>query len=226
MSTLDTIFSELRALFVLGYRVQEIVDNTHSLPNEVIDSHKQRTYELENIIKEKLKYFLLFPPHHSRHLSKLGDFHKAATYKESVFIMTKFPEGNDTDDVQLKRIIEVVSKSIKDCGFCPRLASDVEYHSLLWDNIELYLLGCCKGVAIVEDHYKPELNPNVSMEWGWMRGMGKEVLFLVENNFQQNRADLSGLLKHNFSWENPEGDIEQAIKSWLKEEVADHHLNL
>ena len=54
------------------------------------------------------------------------------------------------------------------------------YFDDVWSNVELYLLGCRYGIAIVEDRFKPELNPNVAMEWGWMRGLGKDVLFLVE----------------------------------------------
>jgi hypothetical protein len=38
-------------------------------------------------------------------------------------------------------------------------------HEQLWDNVELYLLGCRRGIAIVEDKYLPELNPNVAMDW-------------------------------------------------------------
>jgi hypothetical protein len=44
--------------------------------------------------------------------------------------------------------------------------SDVEHHKHLWDDVELYLLGCSKGVAILEDCYEPELYPNVAMGSG------------------------------------------------------------
>ncbi len=91
-----------------------------------------------------------------------------------------------------------------------------KYHELLWDNVELYLLGCSRGIAILEDQYKSELNPNVAMEWGWMRGMGKEVLCLVEKRFNHPRADWSGLIEDYFSWENPEETINPIVQNWLK----------
>ncbi len=39
------------------------------------------------------------------------------------------------------------------------------------------------------------------MEWGWMRGMGKEVLYLVEDTFNQERADGDGLREARFPWD-------------------------
>jgi nucleoside 2-deoxyribosyltransferase len=78
------------------------------------------------------------------------------------------------------------------------------YFDDVWSNVELYLLGCRYGVAIVEGRYKPELNPNVAMEWGWMRGLGKDVLFLVEKRAHKYvRADWSGLIRQEFSWNAP-----------------------
>lgn len=189
--------------------------NTRELRDNNKQFYSQYHDELNNLntkIIEKLQDLLLKPPQHSRHINKLITFHQVADYEKSVFIITKFPEGRTEADCALQRVINAVSKSLKDCGFYPRIATDKEYHSLLWDNVELYLLGCSKGVAIVEDRYKPELNPNLAMEWGWMRGMGKDVLYLVEKTFEHPRADWSGLIEHHFSWEKPEGDIDNAIK--------------
>jgi hypothetical protein len=76
-------------------------------------------------------------------------------------------------------------------------------------------LGCCRGIAIVEDRYRPELNPNVAMEWGWMKGMGKSVLFLMEETFQHNRADWHGLIAKSFKWDKPKPGICGAIKAFL-----------
>jgi hypothetical protein len=71
------------------------------------------------------------------------------------------------------------------------------------------------GVAIVESKYTKELNPNVTMEWGWMRAMNRPVLFLVEKSFDQSRTDLSGLIHDAFDWANPEPDIDAAVNKFL-----------
>lgn len=166
--------------------------------------------------KEKaLSLLVAFPPHHLRHFPKMDDFYQVAPYEKSVFIMTKFPNGQTEKDQQLSRVIKATQDAVSAWGYKPRIASEKKYHPGLWDNVETYLFGCMRGIAIVESKHTHELNPNVTMEWGWMRGMGKDVLYLVEESFQLARADLSGLLQDPFQWDVPEPGIEKAVKAWL-----------
>jgi len=159
-----------------------------------------------------------FPPQHLRHGQLLDQFHQVAPFEKSVFVMTKFPDPKKPKvvDVQLGGVIEAVRDAIDSCGYVARVASDAQYHNILWDNVELYLLGCKRGIAIVEDKYLPELNPNVAMEWGWMRGMGRNVLYLVEKDFKERRADWGGLIESRFDWANPGSDIKTGVENWLK----------
>src|SRR5207244_2650331 len=144
--------------------------------------------------RKQLQELIDFPPRHLRHFPLLARFWQDGSYDRSVFLMTKFPDPADGKALELQRVIEAVSNSIEGAGFIPRIArSPSNYHPGLWDNVELHLLGCRQGVAIVEDRYLSELNPNVAMEWGWMRSMGKPVLFLLENGFSHFRADLGDL---------------------------------
>jgi hypothetical protein len=165
--------------------------------------------------KRILEDYARFPPHHARHFSQLEEFQKASPFERSVFIMTKYPEGDTLLDQQLRDVIKAACNVVSACGFVPHLASDKRYHPGLWDNIEVYLLACSRGVAIVESKYKDELNPNVTMEWGWMRGMGRDVLYLVEGSFDHARADLGGLLQDRFQWDSPAADIDRAVRNWL-----------
>lgn len=177
------------------------------------DIERQRS-RLLKVLKEVVE----FPPQHLRHEPLLEQFHGTGTFEKSVFVMTKFPDPNQPGavDAQLAAVILAVRDAIQKCGYVARLASDVQYHPILWDNVELYLLGCRRGVAIVEDKYLPELNPNVAMEWGWMRGMGRSVLYLVEKDFKKQRADWGGLIESPFEWANPGPAITAAIAGWLK----------
>ena len=118
-------------------------------------------------------------------------------------------------DEKLKALLKTIKESVVDRGYIPRLASDKTFHPALWDNVELYLLGCERGIAVVEDCYKKEFNPNVAKEWGWMRAMGRNVLFLIEKKFSHLRADWGGLLSEEFEWSTPEAAIKTAIEKWL-----------
>ena len=72
-----------------------------------------------------------------------------------------------------------------------------------------------RGIAIVEDKYVPELNPNVAMEWGWMRALKRSVLFLREESFDHARADWDGLIDYRFKWDDPKPGIDVALDKFL-----------
>jgi nucleoside 2-deoxyribosyltransferase len=185
------------------------------LRSDSVDSplHEMQLLDFSSVFNQ----FKILPPQHERHRKKLEEFQRSTDSERSVFVMTKYPEpGSHPRDGELQRVIDVVATAVRARGFRPRLASEKEYYDNLWDNVELYLLGCGRGIAIVEDKYTPEMNPNVAMEWGWMRGAGKRVLFLVEENFQSLRADWHGLLRKTFNWSNPETTIPKHVKSWLQ----------
>jgi hypothetical protein len=145
-----------------------------------------------------------------------------AKFYKQVFVMTNFPYPHSPApvDAELEAVIQAVRDAVRSCGYVPRIANDNQYHAILWDNVELYLLGCRRGIAIVEDKYLPELNPNVAMEWGWMRGMGRNVLYLVERGFNKHRADWGGLIECEFDWANPGRDIKTGVEAWLKNGVV------
>jgi hypothetical protein len=147
----------------------------------------------------------------------LTNFHAIADFEKSVFVMTKFPEpaSQAAIDLQLRAVIQAVIDAVRDCGYRARLANEQRFHAGLWDNVELYLLGSRRGIAIVENKYLDELNPNVAMEWGWMRGMGRDVLYLVEKDFGRARADWNGFIQDSFDWAHPVPDIAAAVRRWL-----------
>jgi hypothetical protein len=167
--------------------------------------------------EEVLQDLLHFPPYKIGHFQNVQQFHATSSYEQSVFIMTKFPSKQGTAlDVQLDRVIKAVRGAVDNYnGHKSYLASDKNWHPSLWDNIETYLMACSKAIAIVESKHTQELNPNVTMEWGWMRCTDRRVLFLVEKTFDKGRADLDGLIREEFDWDNPEPDINAAVKKFL-----------
>jgi len=213
--------SKQREFKKLGNELLEQLDRGSSPMPTLLERRKQLSAQIEEIQRQKLQLleeFLRYPPHHDRHFSKLQTLlgKPDYAYDKLVFIMTKYPEGDDEPAKQLGNIIKVVQDTVTECGYVPRRANDEEIHDLLWDNVELYLLSSSRAIAILEDTYRPELNPNVAMEWGWMRGMGRKVFALVERNFKSQRADWEGLIKHEFEWSRPDAGIQTAVKNWLK----------
>ena len=217
---------KLRILFKEERKRVEAWEEMNTRPpaerDDFIDSYKRMVDEMQPKIEDILGDLLRYPPHHLRHGEMLKKFYAGFAspeegFRKSVFIMTKFPRRpsdphSTPKDEELRTVIKAVEKAIEACGYKPRIADErqPQYHSIVWDEVELYLLGCAKGVAIVEDKYMPELNPNVALEWGWMRAMGRDVLFLQEESFQHARADVHGFMVREFNWSKP--DVEDAVR--------------
>jgi hypothetical protein len=197
----------------------ELIRSASGIPleDDLQDDLREEMDRYRGRLATLLQQTVDFPPRHRRHFELLPEFWADGSYEKSVFLMAKFPDGRDAaKDRELERVLDVAAAAVEGAGFTPRLARGPKrYHGGLWDNVELHLLGCSLGIAIVEDRHTDELNPNISMEWGWMRGMGKPVLFLVEDGFRQDRADLNGLIRDGFEWNDPETTITPAIHAWL-----------
>lgn len=225
MPTFDETLTEIAKLLTLEARTErdrrrnfQDAERPKAFRDERDAALVKELERLRDDKRRRLDELVRYPPFHDRHFSKIDQFYTAVncSFEKCVFIMTKFPEGNSALDTQLKRVIDAVQSVVTECGYVPRIASEQPpFHNLLWDNVELYLLGSSRGIAILESKYKPELNPNVAMEWGWMRGMGRHILPLVEEDFAYQRADWGGLIESRFDWNNPEDSIRPAVKAWL-----------
>ena len=117
--------------------------------------------------------FMAYAPLIEKHRQLVDKaFQPGATCRGSVFIMTKYPDGADMQrDTELQAVIDTVKDAVSGCGFHPSMANAADLHPNLWENVEVHMLACSRGIAIVESKFRPDLNPNVAMEWGWMRAM-------------------------------------------------------
>jgi hypothetical protein len=225
LKDIDQALRDLEYYFTRQSAYQQELANLNSM----LVSHDVRSDRLSKLhddilkttvrCKQIVEVLIDFPPRHVRHFNILKEFWEHGSYDRSVFIMTKFPsdDGDKIKNEELERVINTVTKTVQACGFMPRVARfPNNYHLGLWDNVELHMLGSSRGVAIVQDKHTDELNPNVMMEWGWMRGMGKRVFFLLEKDFKNFRADLGDLLSEKFTWDSPEIAVERGITGFLR----------
>lgn len=155
--------------------------------------------------------------------SKLGDSvgqffadtkRQCDVYDKNVFIMTRFQEGN----AQLTLIDATIRQSLSQNGLVGHRADDKCYPNdrNLWDNVCTYMFGCRYGVAVLEDIMASEFNPNVALEYGFMRALGKPTLLLKEKRFLP-RADILGTLWEEFDVFNIEKTVSSAINRWYRD---------
>lgn len=136
-------------------------------------------------------------------------------YNKNVFIMTRFVPGNKL----LEELDREVRRVLTENNMNPLRADDKMYlrDRNLWNNVCVYM-NCCKyGIAILEDRIANEFNPNVALEYGFMRALNKPVLLLADTGFRNLRADIIGTLREQFDITDIKGTIDNPIKTWLRE---------
>lgn len=91
------------------------------------------------------------------------------------------------------------------------------YSDELLSNIRTYMHGCGFGIAIFEWIVTDDFNPNVSLEVGYMMGMGKPVCLLKDQYLQALHTDLVGRLYQSFDPQHAKATVGEAVERWLKE---------
>lgn len=103
-------------------------------------------------------------------------------------------------------------------GFKP-LRADVKMYLPdrdMWNNVCVYMLCCKQGIAILENHSRQEYNPNVAIEYGFMRALNKQTFLLRDKGFPRDRADIAGKEMLSFDIGNKE-TISEPVETWIKE---------
>jgi hypothetical protein len=137
------------------------------------------------------------------------------TYETNVFIMTRLQRGNRL----LEELDKELRKAIRAHGLNPVRADDRMYMAdrNVWNNVCVYMICCKLGVAILEDRVQDEFNPNVALEYGFMRALNKPCLLLADTSFRNLRADILGTLRETFDITNIHESISEPIERWLKD---------
>lgn len=136
-------------------------------------------------------------------------------YQRNTFIMTRLQPGNQL----LERLDRELRQVLREHGLDPVRADDKMYmpDRNLWNNVCVYLICCSRGVAILEDRIANEFNPNVALEYGFMRALNKPSLLLADTGFRNLRADIIGTLRETFDITDISGTIRQPVERWLRE---------
>jgi hypothetical protein len=138
--------------------------------------------------------------------------------------MMKYSDRRTMTDEQCRmvdRIYEIVESVLRAHGLFARRAQDTSYRDDLWENLCVYMFGSLYGLAILEDRGKNEMNPNVALEYGFMKALNRKVGLLREMSFQNDRADFAGKLVRPFVIKEPfdldEKSLRKGLVAWLKD---------
>ncbi len=134
-------------------------------------------------------------------------------YDRNVFVMMRFDEG----DRPLAAVDEELRRTLCRHGLEGLRADDRMYpaDSQLWKNVCVYMLCCRYGVAVLEDRARDEFNPNVALEYGFMRALDKRTLLLADRGFSNLRADIVGTVREQFDIADLAGTLAKTVERWI-----------
>ena len=177
---------------------------------------------IEPKVEDIMEEIPLILPEYEHLKKNVTDFVGDFAFHQSIFVMMKW---EDKDMAARKKeiltdIFAGVSEAASPFGLTARRADRKTYHTQLWDNLCTYMIGCKYGIAILEDKVLPELNPNVTLELGFMRALGRHVLLFVEENFKHNRIDLLDTIPKKFTIDKKgkvnKESIRSEVQNWLQ----------
>lgn len=159
--------------------------------------------------------FLLPPGYQFLHEECSRFFNDHPDYNKNIFIMTRFSPGNRL----LEKLDHLIREVLRRHGFNPLRADDKMYmrDRNLWNNVCVYMHCSKYGIAILEDRISDEFNPNVALEYGFMRALNKPTLLLADVGFRNLRADVIGTLRETFDITDMESTLNTPIETWLRE---------
>jgi TIR domain len=199
------------------------------LPSNTVAAVRKAANQIDEAVKTHLERSATLSgvsiPSGYEHLGRrVYEFCQESPFERNVFVMMKFPEKLKMSDRHvrlLEDIFEVVRGEAARHHLLARRANDKHYHDQLWENVCVYIIGSKYGIAILEDEVAAELNPNVALEYGFMKALDHPVALLQWSRFQHVRADLSGKLARTFDIKKGvlhKASLRKAVGDWLREQ--------
>ncbi|WP_345148591.1 hypothetical protein [Arthrobacter ginkgonis] len=85
----------------------------------------------------------------------------------------------------------------------------------MWTNIELYMMGSRRGIAVFEDIEDRNFNPNVSLELGYMLGRQKQCMILKEKRLPNVPSDVVHRLYSPWDAFDTHATMSSAVARWV-----------
>lgn len=133
-------------------------------------------------------------------------------YRRNAFIMMQFGQTGAHE-----KISKAIKNTLENYGITAHRADDKEYHEDLFPNVLTYLHGCSFGIALFERLQSDDFNPNVSLEVGYMRALGRPICLLKDQTLTTLQSDLVGKLYRSFDPQDPTGSIPKVLESWMRD---------
>jgi len=134
----------------------------------------------------------------------------------TAFVMMKFGTSPAHQDIRNCLRWELAHHDIKAVR-----ADDRQYHPSLYYNVMTYMHGATFGIAVFERLEGDDFNPNVSLELGYMLGLGKPVCLLKDRTLKNLHTDIVGQMYCEFDPQNIKETLGKSIHRWISDHAVD-----
>lgn len=205
-----TISNSLRQQ--LGWDISALIDLP--LPDEGLFEQQIAAGATRHIdeIKSVLRRQLIGSRDDLKHLEPYWDAFLADNPdpEKNFFVMMRFAPTQQLLDAHASIKDTLASRGLKALR-----ADDRNYTGDVWTNIELYMMGSRRGIAIFEDIEDRNFNPNVSLELGYMLGRQKQCMILKEKRLPNVPSDVVHRLYSSWDAFNTHATVSSAVARWV-----------
>jgi protein-tyrosine-phosphatase len=131
----------------------------------------------------------------------------------NAYLMTRFAQTKHHDEIS-----KAVEQAVTAFGLEFVRADDTNLSGDdLWQKVKFCMQACEYGIAVYETIDKPDFNPNVSIELGYMLALQRQCLLLKERTLPGLPVNLVGFLYKEFDGTNISASILGQVANWLRE---------
>jgi hypothetical protein len=137
--------------------------------------------------------------------------------EKNVFIAMRFRDGK-----QFTEIHQSVKTSLAKYGLFGLRADDKVYplDGDLWSNVCVYMLACKYAVCVFEEIDEREFNPNVPLEFGFMRALNRQVLLLKDQRMPLLPTDMTGKVYRPFDSYDISETTQRQVGEWAERDLG------
>tara|TARA_R110000787_G_scaffold453_1_gene1719 strand:+ start:4667 stop:5590 length:924 start_codon:yes stop_codon:yes gene_type:complete len=148
-------------------------------------------------------------------LDSFSDDHP--NFERNVFVAMRF-----ADTPQNAEIWKAISETLASLGMTAHRADTKVYprDDDLWTNVCVYMLGCKYGICVFEEIDQRDFNPNVQIEYGFMRATDRRVLLLKDSRQPSMPTDIVGKVYKPFDTFQITKTISEQVARWVKSDLG------
>lgn len=132
------------------------------------------------------------------------------TENQNVFVIMRYGKTKE-----FKHIERAIKAAVTAYNLRALLAKDVLCDEEIWRNVRWLMDHSRYAIAVFDRLDEPQINPNVTLELGYMLALKKQCLILKDKSMKTLNSDIIGRLYTPFDTHGAYNSVHKAVTTWL-----------